>query len=84
MADLAEQWFDLARLGFPGWEHTQAHRVTTNTAGRGLAPQYLSVRMNGSAFEVRLFDTGGGMFKAITRHIEGVEALIAKQDRLAS
>lgn len=84
MVDLADQWFDLVRLGFPGWEHTQAYLATTDTAGRGLGSKYLSVRMKGSSFEARLFDTGGGMFKAVARHIEAVNALVAKQDRPAS
>lgn len=80
MADLQEQWFDLARLGYPGWEHTQAHRVTTNTQGRGPGAKYIRVRMRGSSFDVMLFDIGGGMLQTVARHIDGVEALIAKRE----
>jgi hypothetical protein len=80
MAQLPEQWFDLTKLGFPGWEHTPAYRVTTNAPHGGWRPHYLDVRIIGSDFPVRLFDDGRGIFEVIRGHIEGVEALIAKQD----
>lgn len=77
---LPERWFDLSPLGFPGWEHNTAFRVTT-AGSTGLC---VEVRMVGSDFPVRLFGSGRGLFDAIKAHIEGVEALIAKQDRRAA
>lgn len=77
---LPERWFDLAPLGFPGWEHNTAFRVTTADSA-GLC---VEVRMVGSNFPVRLFGSGRGLFDAIKAHIEKTEALIAKQDRVAA
>lgn len=84
MSQQPEQWFSLAKIGFPGWEHTRAYRVTTNTKNAGWRPHYLDVRMIGSDFPVRLFEDHRGTFEVIKDHIEGVEALIAKQDQRAA
>jgi hypothetical protein len=83
MSQSPEQWFDLATLGFPGWEHTRAFRVTTNTRG-GRGPMWLEVRMQSASFIARLFDDGRGTFAVVKDHIEGVEGLIAKQDLVAA
>jgi hypothetical protein len=79
-SSLPERWFDLAPLGFPGWEHNTAFHVTTARSA-GLC---VEVRMVGSDFPVRLFGSGRGLYDAIKSHIESVEALIAKQDRVAA
>lgn len=79
-AKFIDRWFDLAPLGFPGWEHNTAFRVTT----AGSAGLCVEVRMVGSDFPVRIFGSGRGLFDAIKAHVEKTEALIAKQDREAA
>jgi hypothetical protein len=79
-AKFIDRWFDLAPLGFPGWEHNTAFRATTGNSA-GLC---VEVRMIGCDFSVRLFGSGRGLFDAIEQHIEKTEALIAKQARVAA
>lgn len=75
MSASRERWFDLAPLGFPGWEHSQATVSTT----AGDSTLFCEVRAVGSNFSALLFDKGGGLFPAIRKHIAAVEKLALRR-----